>query len=194
MQGFTKVALFKITEDSTEKLPTYATTPIKLYSGDKTNNISIEITSNEATRTRKADNIVEEESAETGYNCVLTVYGVDKKAQADILGCELDGNGNLIMVVNGEKQKFGMFYETMDGDGKRIQVYLSKATFGTLVPSAQTDEKGDPVSITLNMKGSLVKHNSKDVRGFMVYEGQTGFVQEGLPSAFYVPTEVASGS
>lgn len=193
MTGFSKVAFFEIETDSTDKLPTYKTTPIKLYDGELTNNISLEITANEATRTRKADNVVEEESAETGYNCTLTIYGVSKQAQADILGSELDGNGNIIMVVNGIKKKFGMFYETMDSDSKRVQVYLSRATFGSLVPSAQTDEKGDPVAITLSMKGTLVKHESKDVRGFQVFEGQQGFVDTGLPASFYVPVAVTSG-
>lgn len=194
MTGFTKVAFYKITTDNLDSLPVYDKTPIKLYDGELTNNIGIEITSNEATRTRKADNIVSEDVAETGYSCVLTVYGVSKQAQADILGCEVDGNGNLIMVVNGVKQKFGMFFETTDNDSNPVQVYLSKVTFGTLVPSAQTDEKGDPVSITLNLKGTLVKHEGKDVRGFMVFKGQTGFVVSGLPTEFYKPVVTSSAS
>lgn len=194
MTGFTKVAFYKIKSDNLDSLPEYDTTPIKLYDGELTNNISIEITSNEATRTRKADNIVSEDTAETGYSCVLTVYGVSKQAQADILGCEIDGNGNIIMVVNGVKQKFGMFYETNDSDSNPIQVYLSKVTFGTLVPSAKTDEKGDPVSITLNLKGTLAKHEGKDVRGFLVSKGQTGFVESGFPTEFYKPVASSSAS
>ena len=189
MTGFTKVAFYEIQTDSLEELPTYDTTPIKLYDGELTNNISIEITSSESTRTRKADNKVEELAAQTGYSCVLTVYGVSKEAQSKLLGCELDANQNLIMVANAPKKKFGMFYETQDSEGKKIQVYLSKATFGNLLPSAQTDEKGDPVSITLNMNGSLVNNKGKEVVGFQVFEGQTGFVDSGLPTEFYKPAE-----
>lgn len=190
MNGFSKVAFYEIETDNTEILPTYKSTPLKLYSGEETNNIKLEITANETTQTRKADDMVEEKSAETGYTAQLTVYNVDKEGEINILGGELDGNNNLIMIVNGAKKKLGAFFETTEAD-KRVQVYLSKITFGTLVPSGQTDEKGDPISTTLTIKGSLVKHNGKQVRGFKVYEGQTGFVESGFPEEFYAPVAIS---
>ena len=189
MNGFTKLAFYKITADNISGTPTYDTAPVKLYNGSLTNNISLTITPNSATKTRRADNLVEETETVETYNAELVAYGIDKASLAALLGYSLDDNGVQILHVNHTKDKFGAFFETIDeNNNKKVQVYLAKVKFSDVLPSAQTDEKGDPVSTTFTLKGELVIVDGKDSVGWQVYEGDTGFVASGLPTAFLVPT------
>jgi phi13 family phage major tail protein len=189
MNGFTKLAFYKITVENIDGTPTYDTEPVKLYSGSLTNNISITITPNTATKTRRADNLIEETETVETYDAELVAYGIDKASLATLLKYDLDDDGVQVLHVNHAKDKFGVFFETVDeNNGKKLQIYLAKVKFSDILPSAQTDEKGDPVSTTMNLKGELVIVNGQDSVGWQVYEGDTGFVATGLPSTFLVPT------
>ena len=167
MNGFTKLAFYKITADSIESTPTYDTTAIKLYSGSLTNNISLTITPNTATKTRRADNKIEETETVQTYDAELIAYGIDKTSLASLVGYELDDNGVQVLHVNHTKDKFGVFFETVDeNNDKKVQIYpWQKLKFTDVLPSAQTDENGDPVSMTFGLKGELVTVNGKDSVG-----------------------------
>lgn len=186
MNGFTKLVLFPITAEGTDALPTYGDA-VKIYSGDMTNNIRFEVTPNYVTSTRRADDVVEEKEKMQNYSATLEVYGMDADGMSDVLGFKKDANGNFIIQPNDDEKSFGVFFETKEQNtGNRMQAYYYKANISPMLPSGQTDEKGDPVAVTLNIKGSLVKVNGKDTVGALVVEGQTGFVSSGLPTEMYV--------
>lgn len=186
MNGFTKLVFFPITAENTDALPTYGDA-VKIYSGDLTNNIRFEVTPNYVTATRRADDVVEEKEKMQNYSATLEVYGMDSDGTSDVLGFKKDANGNFIIQPNDNAKNFGIFFETKEQNtDKRMQAYYYKANISPMLPSGQTDEKGDPVAMTLNIKGSLVKVDGKDTVGALVVEGQSGFVATGLPTTMYV--------
>jgi len=185
MNGFTKLGFFPITTENNDVLPTYGSV-VKIYSGELTNNIKFEVTPNYQTATRKADDTVEEQEKMTGYNASLEIYGFDDNGLEKILGYTKDGNRNFIIEPNKTKVPFGVFFETKEENtDKRVQMYYYKVTLGSMLPSAKTDEKGDPISVTLSLKGTLVKVGGVDTAGAEVSEGKTGFVSTGMPSVVY---------
>ena len=188
--AFSKLAFFPITAEDDNGVPTYGSLT-KLYDGELTNNISCELTPTNVTRTRKADDVVSEEEKMQSYDMRLTVYGIDLTAFETIIGYKKDGNNNIVIEPNKAKTKFGVFYETVDeNNNKRQQIYLSKVVAGNILPSAATDEKGDPVSKEINFKGSLIRVNGVDKVGFIVDEDNTGFIASGMPETMYTEVEL----
>jgi hypothetical protein len=194
MNGFTKLAFYPITAETNDALPTYGE-PIKLYSGDLTNNVSVELTPNYVTATRKADDVVEELEKMQNYNGVLTVYGFDEDGMEKILNYSKDANGNFIIEPNKTVKGYGIFFETKEANtGKRVQAYYYKTTISPVLMGGATDEKGDQPTIQFNLKGTLVKVDGVDTAGALVVEGSMGFVANGLPSTVYVKSNTPSYS
>jgi len=185
MNGFTKLGFFPITTENSDAMPTYGSLA-KIYSGTLTNNIKLEVTPNNQTSTRKADNIVEETEKMQNYSANLEVYGFDTTGLENILGYTKDANDNFIIEPNKTKTAFCVFFETIEANtGKKVQMYYYKVTLASILPSAQTDEKGDPVSTTLSLKGTILKVGGVDTVGAWVNEGEIGFVSSGMPSSVY---------
>lgn len=185
MNGFTKLAFFPITVENSDAMPTYGSLA-KIYSGTLTNNIKFEVTPNNQVSTRKADDIVEETEKMQNYSANLEVYGFDTTGLENILGYTKDANDNFIIEPNKTKTAFCVFFETIEANtGKRVQMYYYKVTLASILPSAQTDEKGDPVSTTLSLKGTILKVGGVDTVGAWVNEGEIGFVSSGMPSSVY---------
>ena len=185
MNGFTKLGFFPITVENSDAMPTYGSLE-KIYSGTLTNNIKFEVTPNNQTSTRKADDIVEETEKMQNYSANLEVYGFDTTGLENILGYTKDANDNFIIEPNKTKTAFCVFFETIEANtGKKVQMYYYKVTLASILPSAQTDEKGDPVSTTLSLKGTILKVGGVDTVGAWVNEGEIGFVSSGMPSSVY---------
>lgn len=185
MNGFTKLGFFPIITENSDAIPTYGTL-VKLYSGTLTNNIKFEVTPNNSTSTRKADNVVEETEKMQNYSASLEVYGFDTTGLESILGFTKDANNNFIIEPNKTKTAFCVFFETEEANtGKKVQIYYYKMTVASILPSAKTDEKGDPVSTTLSLKGTILKVDGIDTAGAWVNEGEIGFVASGMPTIVY---------
>lgn len=185
MNGFSKLGFFPITTENSDAMPTYGSLE-KIYSGTLTNNIKFEVTPNNQTSTRKADDIVEETEKMQNYSANLEVYGFDTTGLENILGYTKDANDNFIIEPNKTKTAFCVFFETIEANtGKKVQMYYYKVTLASILPSAQTDEKGDPVSTTLSLKGTILKVGGVDTVGAWVNEGEIGFVSSGMPSSVY---------
>ena len=194
MNGFSKLGFFPIITENSDALPTYGSL-VKLYSGELTNNIKFEVTPNYQTATRKADDIVEEQEKMQSYSATLEIYGFDSDGLENIIGYTKDANNNFIIEPNKTKIPFGIFFETKEENtGSRMQAYYYKTTVSSLLPSAQTDEKGDPISMTLTLKGTLIKIGGVDTVGALVKEGEVGFVSSGMPSTVYVKSNTPSYS
>lgn len=191
MKGFSKVRFAPIdaTQPSVEGYPVYKPF-VKLYEQtEELNNVSLSVTDNTATTEKRADNIVKVKEIKESFSLTLEVYGIDVDGAVAVFGATKDKNGNEILVVNSASKPRGcLFFETISDDNKRIQNYLYDVELSAPPINASTGLEDTTVSITGT--GKYLTIAGKQLQGAKVYEGNSGFVDDGNPSEVYkAPTE-----
>lgn len=149
------------------------------------NNISLELTPKVVTRTWKADNKEEQDTVKTGYDGTVTFYGIDKTAIAAISNNIVDHNGHTVLGSSPEgNPKCVLFYHGKNAKGKKYNCWLYSVEFGE-VPFKAAQEEDTPDSVSLSFFAETITFTPSGgtahaVQGIIVYEGETGYIAEGV--------------
>lgn len=179
---YSTLRIFPITGYGADGKPTLGT-PIPLLavgtSEKEINNISIELTPTESTREYKADNRVEQDDVQTGFEGTVTFYGIDKTAIAAISGHRIDSNNHVVLRSNSEgNPKVCIFAQAKGEKGTKYNLWLYNVEFKGLPFSAGQSED-NPTATSLNFFASAIPYGGEDVFGITVDYGTTGYIAEG---------------
>lgn len=199
--AFEQVRLFKISGfNSTTGAPTLETTPLpflaKSASETEINNISITLQPETVEKTYAADNVEEKNTVIKGYNGSITFYGIDADALDLITTFTKDSNGNIALTVNKEdgEAQICVFYRGKLEKGKKYNMWLYDVEFKPI--PLDNDQDGDsPASTTIEFFAKIITVNSEKMVGSMVYEGNTGYIEEGTEptsSGLYIPSSTTT--
>lgn len=179
---FSQVRLFKVTGHATSGAPTLDTSSIKLLepgtSEREVNNISISLEPESTSRTYKADNVSDVDEYISSYSGTLTCYGISPEAQELLFGYSKDKNGNIDLVVNGEKNHICLFFRAKDEKGKNYQGWIYDCVFKNPTISG-TQAADTPEETSISFTANILTVNGKSKIGSHVYEGCTGYIAEG---------------
>lgn len=149
------------------------------------NNISLELTPRVTTRTWKADNKEEQDTVKTGYEGTVTFYGIDKNAIAAISNNVVDSNGHTVLGSSADgNPKCVLFYHGKNAKGKKYNCWLYSVEFGE-IPFKAAQEEENPDSVSLTFFAETITYtptgvSAHAVQGIIVYEGETGYIAEGV--------------
>ena len=196
---FAQFRIFAISGFTSGKPTIAAAIPFltKTASEDEVNNVSVTLSPEQTTKTYKADNKVEKDTVVTGYNGTVTFYGIDKTALAAISKNTTDTNGNTALESSPDgNPKVVIFFQGKNAKGKKYNMWLYNVEFDN-VPFAAEQEENDPKATSLNFFASSVIYQGHNCFGTIVYEGSTGYVEEGtepVANDLYMPVYTQSGS
>lgn len=190
--GFKKLRLCKITGTGADGYPTYGNSFLKLQdpgTDEELNSVDITVSDDIKSFEIKADDKVRTKEVVRGYNITVNVRNVDKNAACEVFGYELDGNNNLIEVVNNAaEQRFGVFFQSENSRGEEFQKYLYDVQFGKPKFSAKTKTGEDEENMELTGYGRIItESNGSEVKAVTVYKGNNGWVST-EPSSMYKRT------
>lgn len=157
--------------------------------------ISIELSQEKSTKTKRADNRVKRDEVLVGLNGKITAYGIDFDALAAITNSFVkDATASAFdFVAPASGNPRGVFYyHAKTGDGKKYNVWLYDVEFETPnLPAEQESE--EPQTIELNFFAAKFKYGTKVVIGRFVPEGATGYLEDGVePTASNLPAPAAT--
>lgn len=195
--AFEQVRLFRITGFSTDTgAPTLDSTALpfltKKASEAEINNINITLQPEVVEKTYAADNVQEKDTVVKGYNGTLTFYGIDADALDLITSFTKDANGNISLTANKEsgESQICIFFRGKNEKGKKYNAWLYDSEFKPV--NLDADQDGDsPKTTQIEFFAKLITVNGEKTGGALVYEGNTGYIEEGTEpksSDLYVPT------
>lgn len=157
-------------------------------------NIDITLSTEKATKTKRADNRIKRDEVITGFNGTINAYGIDFTALAAITNSyvkDSDGNLDIVAPANGNP-KGVLFYHGRTGDGEKYNMWLYNVEFES--PDLPAQQEGEePQTISLNFFATKIKWGTKTVIGRLVKEGTTGYIEEGVePTVAGIPAPVAT--
>lgn len=166
--GLSNVHIFKITEESADKV-TYASTPIKLPGAV---NLSLSIEGDE--NTFYADDIPYFQMyANNGYSGDLEIALLTEEFITEILGQSKDTNGAIIESADDKISSFAMAFE-FQGDINRTRNILYKVTASRPNSDHSTvTESKEPQTETLSIK-AMPRSTDKLIKA-RIQEGKTGY-------------------
>lgn len=185
---YSKLRVFGISGfDSATGAPTITTSVplLAITSGEQEiNNISIELTPRTTSRTWKADNKEDVDTVKTGYDGNLSFYGIDKNAIATITNNITDSKGVTVLGSSTEgNPKVVLFYHGKNAKGKKYNIWLYNVEFGE-IPFKSGQEEDTPETLSLSFSANSITYkpatgSARTVQGVVVWEGSTGYLDEG---------------